>query len=125
MKKILFICFSLFLISHFLGWEKFYEQFNNYDKIVHILAGASAVFFFNWILKEKGVNYSMGKTWFYSLIFLLVVSFFWEAFEYLVDNHWGRTTLTPLQIGAKDTLTDFLSNFVGGISALIILYFQK
>jgi uncharacterized membrane protein YjdF len=125
MKKILFICFLLFLIFHFLGWGKFYEQFNNYDKIVHILAGASVVFFLNWITRVKGLDYSLTKTWFVSLVFLLIISFFWEAFEYLVDNYWGRTTLTPLQIGDKDTLTDFLSNFVGGISALIILYFKK
>ena len=120
-KIFLIITVPIFLILHFLGWWKYYYVVQGYDKIVHVLAGASVVLVLWWLLQEKTIKINKQLV---LLIVLFFISIGWEVLEYLVDHIISRPALPPLQLGWIDTLGDFLANFAGAIMVLIWFYFK-
>ncbi len=120
-KIFLLITIPGFLILHFLGWWRYYYTLKDYDKIMHFLAGASVVLVVWWFCQIKTIRMNKQLV---VLIVLFFISICWEGFEYLVDQTLGLTLLPPLQLGWIDTLGDFLANFAGGITVLILLYFR-
>jgi len=100
----------------------FYLDFWWLDIIIHFLAGFWLVSFFLWILFFgifRKVNWQSLKTFFFlfsALVFNLVVGISWEFFEFEL----GITFLSSFYW--LNTVSDILSNLVGGFLAALIFY---
>lgn len=123
LRVFLIITIPFFIIVHYLGCWKYYYSINGYDKLVHILAGASVVLVVYWFLQSKTIRVNKQLI---SLIVLFFISLCWEIYEYLIDHVISPyLILTPRQMGPIDTLTDVLANFAGAIFILIWLYLKE
>lgn len=123
LKFFLIIAIPSFYIIHFLGYWKYYYSIEGYDKLVHLLAGASVVLVVYWFLEQRAVKTNKQLI---SLIALFFIASGWEIYEYLIDHIIDPyLILTPRQMGPIDTLTDFLAAFAGAIVILIWLYLKE
>jgi len=123
LKVFLIITLPFFVIVHYLGCWKYYHYIEGYDKLVHILAGASVVLAVYWFLEERAIRVNKQLI---SLIALFFIALGWEVYEYLIDHVVDPyLILTPRQMGPIDTLADFLAAFVGAIVILIWFYFKE
>jgi len=123
LKVFLIITIPFFAIVHYLGCWKYYYYIEGYDKLVHLLAGASVVLVVYWFLEEIAPKINKQLI---SLIALFFIALGWEIYEYLIDHVIDPyLILTPRQMGSIDTLTDFLAAFAGAIFILILLYLKE
>ncbi|MBU4369522.1 hypothetical protein KKG58_02030 [Patescibacteria group bacterium] len=123
LKIFLIIAIPFFVIVHYLGCWKYYYYIEGYDKLVHVLAGASVVLAVYWFLEERAIKVNKQLI---SLIALLFITFCWEVYEYLIDNVISPYfILTPRQMGPIDTLADTLAAFAGAIIILIWFYLKE
>jgi len=123
LKVFLIITIPFFAIVHYLGCWKYYHYIEGYDKLVHILAGASVVLAVYWFLEERSIKVNKQLI---SLIALFFIALGWEVYEYLIDHVIDPyLILTPRQMGPIDTLADFLAAFAGAIVILIWLYLKE
>ena len=123
LKIFLVITIPFFAIVHYLGCWRYYYYIEGYDKLVHILAGASVVLVVYWFLEEIAPKTNKQLI---SLIALFFIALGWEVYEYLIDHFIDPyLVLSPRQMGPIDTLTDFLAAFAGAIVILIWLYLKE
>ena len=116
-----FIAISL-LISGIgaLGFYKLYEIGFEYDKFAHfIISLLGVVVFTNFI--NKWYKFTIKKSLFISIGFILIVGFLWEPLELFSD--WLFKTQTLGLYGEyiiKDTAIDIIMNIIGILSGSII-----
>ena len=123
LKIFLVITIPFFAIVHYLGCWRYYYYIEGYDKLVHILAGASVILVVYWFLEKRDIKTNKQLI---SLIVLFFIAFCWEIYEYLIDHVISPyLILTPRQMGPMDTLTDFLAAFAGAIVILIWFYLKE
>ncbi len=126
----LIIVVIVFTILNFLErWCKFYYTISWYDKFLHFSAAICVILAIWWFMdileKTKKINKkSLLFKIFISFLFLLAIAVLWEVFEFTIDKCFNP--LPPLQPGVKDTLWDLFFDFLGGITAvLIIMVFRR
>ena len=117
MKKILYLT-TFLLIAHLIGMQGLYYSTWYYDDILHFMGGFTvAVMAFVFFPKIKV------KTNFINIfIFIVLVAFLWELHEYLWDLFLVKDYGFPImQLGIKDTISDFLLALVGGFVYYFII----
>jgi hypothetical protein len=116
-----FIALSLYL--HIAGYSQgWYESlYPYYDKFAHLIASmtvAILMFLLVLILNRYGnIRFSRIMIFFTVFLFTLALGSIWESLEYIIDQIFGNRLhfSTMLQHGLDDTMSDLLSNLIGGL----------
>lgn len=130
MQKIFRELFKIFLfpilvlILHVvISFFGFYTFFPNGDIAMHFLGGFSVAVTYFLLINFFKKNSMLGKThWFVCFLFVIslvmLTAVFWEFFEYGLKIFFGIITQPSL----KDTISDLLLGFVGGIFGFILTF---
>lgn len=110
-------------ISHFLGSiVDFYHTFENYDKLMHFLSGILISIIAIYIMSL--LNGYDKKRIVLNIIFMLgftmLIASFWEMFEFINDNIFGKDAQNVLTTGVDDTMLDMIVAFIGSILVSIL-----
>ncbi|OGI58299.1 hypothetical protein A3C60_02200 [Candidatus Nomurabacteria bacterium RIFCSPHIGHO2_02_FULL_37_45] len=121
-KRIVYLIFFIFIVHFFANKFYWYSSIWYFDIIMHFLGGLWVGLFFIWFSSEslrlslafKALTLVIFKI----LLFVFVVGFGWEVFEFLFNNYIAQNPFDFL-----DSTSDIFFDLVGGIVA--ILFFLK
>ncbi len=115
---LIFIFFGYFLGSIL----NFYYKIGIYDKIIHGLSGVMTSILAIVIL-VKSRCYDKNPLW-VNILFIICVTLsiaaFWEFFEFINDNIFGKDAQKVAKTGVNDTMIDMIMAFIGSIIYSII-----
>lgn len=119
---LIFIFFGYFLGSIL----NFYYKIGIYDKVIHGLSGVMTSILAIIIL-VKSRCYDKNPLWVNVLFIICVtlsVAAFWEFFEFINDNIFGKDAQKVAKTGVNDTMIDMIMAFIGSIIYSIIYAFE-
>ena len=125
-EKIEFIYLLLLFTAHFLGSiVNLYHKISWYDTLVHYISGLIVCLFGYFIyIKGKG-----SKNKYLEFLFLLsfsaLVAFFWESFEFIFDQLFGKDAQNVKTTGVVDTMEDMIVALLGTFTVQICAYLEK
>lgn len=120
---LIFIFFGYFLGSIL----NFYYKIPIYDKIIHGLSGVITSILAIIIL-VKSRCYDKNPIWVNVLFIICVtlsVAAFWEFFEFINDNIFGKDAQKVIKTGVDDTMLDMIMAFIGSIVYSLIYIIEK
>src|SRR3989339_183428 len=119
---------SLAIINNALGDMGLYQLYKvgfEYDKFIHLTTSFLAILIIATVLEgrfEVRVFYSI----LVALIIVVFAGLFWELFEYLSDTVLKTHIYGVYGVNINsDTQFDILSNVVGSLAGVLVLFFKK
>ena len=124
--ELIYLLFIFF--SQFLGGSlNFYSNVLFYDKLIHGISGIMTSFL-ALIILVKSNSYSKNPLWVNVLFIICVtlsVASFWEFFEFINDNIFGKDAQKVLSTGVSDTMLDMLAAFICSIGFSILYIIEE
>lgn len=125
-SEIIYIIFVF--IAHFLGSViNLYGKIYWYDNFTHYLSGI-VVAFFALELLYKLDRYDSKKIFFtclFIIAFNTMCASFWEFFEFISDNIFGKDAQNVLMTGVNDTMMDMILASLGSLTFVITYIFEE
>ena len=124
------LIYLLFLILHFIFGEilNFYVKYLYYDTFLHFFSSFVIAYFVNELVNDK-CKFNI----LFSFMVAISCEFFWEIFEYTIDEFF----LTNMQryikdgiklvghLAIKDTIKDMVVATLGGFSFIVYMKVKK
>lgn len=115
-------------VAHFLGSiVNLYNKIYWYDNFIHFLSGF-VISFFALELLIRLKKYDPKKI-FFNAIFIIgiscIIASFWEYFEFISDNIFGKDAQNVLTTGVADTMMDMILATLGNLLFILIYIFEE
>ena len=115
-------------VAHFLGSiVNLYNKIYWYDNFIHFLSGF-VISFFALELLIRLKKYDLKKI-FFNAIFIIgiscIIASFWEYFEFISDNIFGKDAQNVLTTGVADTMMDMILATLGNLLFILIYIFEE
>src|SRR3989344_7483844 len=118
---LMFFILALERIGVRLYWDYTTQWF---DAVLHFLGGFWQAMLFIWFFSIKDLPFlkpsldpNDPKLVYKAIFFVILIGFFWELFEFYINNYIG---LYPFDI--IDTSSDMILDIVGGVLSLFYFY---
>ena len=109
-----FVYIVFIFMAHYLGViEKFYNQFEFYDKLVHTLSGVLSAYIAYMFLKNRSNDTLLNIIFIISFTFLCAGM--WEIFEFTCNILVGGDAQRVAETGVNDTMLDIIVAFIGSL----------
>ena len=109
-----FVYIVFIFMAHYLGViEKFYNQVEFYDKLVHTLSGVLSAYIAYMFLKNRSNDTLLNIIFIISFTFLCAGM--WEIFEFTCNILVGGDAQRVAETGVDDTMLDIIVAFIGSL----------
>jgi hypothetical protein len=133
LTKVRFPWFVYFLISlailiHLSGFiQGRYYNIPNWDNLAHLVSGfiVSLIGFLAILFIDKVRNYHLDALFIagFTLAFGMLMEYFWEIYEFMVDTFFGGSLAGPMQANNADTMSDMIFVMISGIIVALGCYY--